>query len=80
MKGKWLVLVMAFIAIAAAGHDLYLGESTLSSGRHGSRIRRTVTAEADSQEYYGFVGIKLFTGCCLIGLYRFMKKGEDTWY
>ncbi|MEN8661058.1 MAG: hypothetical protein ABF322_00195 [Lentimonas sp.] len=77
---KWLVIVMAFVVIAAGVHDHSIGESTLSSGRSGSRSSRTVTRVADGQEYYGFVAIKLFTGCCLIGLYRFMEQGEDTWY
>lgn len=80
MRGQWLILLLALIAFASGIYDLYAGESTLSSGRHGSRTQRTVTREADGQEYYGFVAIKLFAGCCFIGLYRFINKGEDTWY
>jgi len=71
---------MGFLAIIAGCVDLYTGKSTLSSGRHGSRISRTLTPKEHGQEYYGFVAIKLFSGSCLIGLYRFMGKDEDTWY
>ncbi|MGC6425029.1 MAG: hypothetical protein ACON4O_08610 [Lentimonas sp.] len=77
---KWFVLFLALLPTSSGFYDLYTGESTLSSGRRGSRITRTVTKEADGQEYYGFVGIKFFTGACLFGLYQFMKRGEDTWY
>lgn len=80
MNVKWLLVVLGILLIASGGFDLYQGESTLRSGRGGSRTERTVTREADGQEYYGFIAIKVFTGSCMIGLYRFMQKGEDTWY
>lgn len=77
---KWFFLALGILAIITGGLDLLTGESTLSSGRHGSRTSRTLTPEEHGQEYYGFVVIKFFAGTCLIGLYRFMNKDEDTWY
>ena len=73
---KWFVLALSLIAFTGAGLDITRGESTLSH----RQTKRTITRDADSREFYGFVAIKAFSGFCLIGLFRFMNKDEDTWY
>ena len=73
---KYFLIAMALYLVSSGVYDLIQGESTLRY----KRTTRTVFAENDMQEFLGFVGIKLFAGGCLIGLYRFINKGEDTWY
>jgi hypothetical protein len=73
---KYILILIAVGLISSGTYDLTQGESTLSHRRSS----RTVSAEDDMQEFLGFVGIKIFAGCCFIGLYRFINKGEDTWY